>query len=118
MKHLLCECYLAALIVSSASLVIASGTEADQASEPPELSAYRINPHPPTIDGELDDSIWASDHIEYSSQFTQLEPDEGLPPSESTMVAVAYDESAVYVAFRQGVCLHRRISRSSDLLPL
>ena len=99
MKHLLVECCLAALIVSSTSSVAAASPEDDKVSNPPELAAYRINPHPPTIDGDLSDSIWQSDHIEYSTYFTQQEPDEGLAPTESTMVAVAYDEGAVYVAF-------------------
>jgi hypothetical protein len=66
---------------------------------PPELAAYRINPHPPSIDGQLDDAIWHRPHLQSTKTFTQVEPDEGKVPTESTTVAVAYDQDAMYVAF-------------------
>jgi len=65
----------------------------------PELRAYRINPHPPQIDGNLDDEIWKSPHAQYAGNFTQREPNEGDAATESTLVAVAYDNDALYVAF-------------------
>ncbi|MFH2037143.1 MAG: DUF5916 domain-containing protein [Candidatus Zixiibacteriota bacterium] len=65
----------------------------------PELRAYRVNPHPPDIDGNLDDDVWKNSEIEKSSNFTQQAPNEGETPAESTVVAVAYDDNALYVAF-------------------
>ncbi len=65
----------------------------------PELRAFRVNPHPPEIDGRLDDTIWQREDIKYARKFIQRSPDEGEPASESTLVAVAYDESALYFAF-------------------
>ncbi|MCP4706925.1 MAG: carbohydrate binding family 9 domain-containing protein, partial [candidate division Zixibacteria bacterium] len=65
----------------------------------PSLKAYRINPHPPVIDGDLSDQIWKSSKIHYAKKFTQLEPDEGTAATESTMVAIAYDDEALYAAF-------------------
>jgi len=65
----------------------------------PEIEAFRINPHPPVIDGNLDDSVWQHEELVLAKKFTQREPDEGKEASESTMVAVAYDDNAVYVAF-------------------
>ena len=65
----------------------------------PELTAYHINPYPPTIDGNLDDAVWKSEGIELADKFIQREPDEGLAATESTKVAVAYDDEALYVAF-------------------
>lgn len=65
----------------------------------PELRAVRINPHAPKIDGDLNDAIWKSDKIHFARNFTQMEPDEGAPASESTLVAVVYDDDAVYFAF-------------------
>ncbi|MDF1544942.1 MAG: DUF5916 domain-containing protein [bacterium] len=64
-----------------------------------ELRAYRVNPHPLKIDGNLDDEIWSGDNLTYASVFTQREPDEGELATESTLVAVAYDDAALYVAF-------------------
>lgn len=65
----------------------------------PEIRAYRVNPQAPIIDGNLDDPAWTGSSIQRVSGFTQTDPDEGMLPTESTLVAVAYDEKAVYVAF-------------------
>jgi hypothetical protein len=65
----------------------------------PEIRAYRVNPHAPVIDGNLDDPVWTSPNIQKIGGFTQTDPDEGKPPTESTLVAIAYDDKAVYVAF-------------------
>lgn len=65
----------------------------------PELRALRINPAAAAIDGNLDDEIWKSDQIEFARDFIQREPDEGMPATESTLVAVAYDDEALYFAF-------------------
>jgi hypothetical protein len=65
----------------------------------PEISATRINPHPPTIDGDLSDSLWQSHKFDFARDFRQMEPDEGMASTESTLVAVAYDDEAIYFAF-------------------
>ncbi len=65
----------------------------------PEITATRINPHPPVIDGNLDDPLWNSHKFDFADKFLQMEPDEGIAASESTLVAVAYDDDAVYFAF-------------------
>jgi hypothetical protein len=65
----------------------------------PELRAHRINPHAPNIDGFLNDSVWLGKDIQCAREFTQRDPDEGEPATESTLVAVAYDHEALYVAF-------------------
>lgn len=65
----------------------------------PELRATRVNPHPPEIDGYLNEPLWQSHKILFARDFTQREPDEGRPASESTLVAITYDDEALYVAF-------------------
>ncbi|MDD4051330.1 MAG: DUF5916 domain-containing protein [candidate division Zixibacteria bacterium] len=65
----------------------------------PEITAFRINPEPLVIDGRLDDPIWCKLNIDKARVFTQTAPTEGKTPTESTLVAVAYDDAAVYVAF-------------------
>ena len=52
----------------------------------------------PRIDGRLDDAIWAQ--AEPASGFTQRSPLDGQPATESTVVRVAYDADAIYVAGR------------------
>lgn len=54
----------------------------------------------PQIDGQLDDAVWQ--RAPRSGGFTQRDPDEGAPPTETTRVQAAYDDRALYV----GVTLH------------
>ncbi|MCK5127117.1 MAG: carbohydrate binding family 9 domain-containing protein [candidate division Zixibacteria bacterium] len=62
----------------------------------PEVSATKVNPHPPKIDGFLDDVIWQKSDIEIVRDFTQRTPNEGEIASESTHVAIVYDDEAIY----------------------
>ena len=60
-----------------------------------EINAFRIDNGSPTIDGLLDDAVWSRNGIEYARGFTQRAEDEGMPATESTLVAVAYDDEAI-----------------------
>jgi uncharacterized protein DUF5916 len=89
-------------IILSALIFTASTTAQDTSSETrvvPEVRAMRINPHAPLIDGNLDDAIWQKDNLERARSFVQRDPDEGEPATESTLVAVVYDNQAIYFAF-------------------
>jgi hypothetical protein len=55
-------------------------------------------PRPPTIDGDVSDSVWAQ--ALPVMDFTQQSPDEGQPPSQRTEVRILYDDRAIYFAFR------------------
>jgi hypothetical protein len=61
------------------------------------VQAMRIT-QPVAIDGILTDAIWTS--AQRVSEFQQRDPVEGVAPTESTVVWVAYDDAAVYVAAR------------------
>ncbi|WP_412067244.1 DUF5916 domain-containing protein [Rubrivirga sp. IMCC43871] len=52
----------------------------------------------PRIDGRLDELLW--DRIVPIRSFTQVWPDDGSEPTETTEVRVAYDRDYLYVAFR------------------
>ena len=47
------------------------------------------------LDGKLSESIWKKPSL---NEFTQKDPLEGEPSSETTNVWVAYDESSIYIA--------------------
>ena len=51
----------------------------------------------PYIDGKLDDDSWVQ--ATPVNEFFQIEPIELSAPSEQTVVRVAYDDNAIYVAF-------------------
>src|SRR5216110_2269852 len=67
----------------------------------PRVAAYRTS-SAPTIDGRLEDAIWAG--ATPSDAFVQRFPDERQPPTERTTVRVLYDDEAIYIGV---VCEHR-----------
>lgn len=50
------------------------------------------------IDGLLDDSIWES--VDWGTDFIQISPEEGEPPTQETAFKILYDEKFLYVGFR------------------
>src|SRR2546426_5355222 len=75
---------------------------------PPTVKGARIA-RPPTIDGRLDDPVWAL--APPVTQFLQTDPEEGKPVSEATEVRVLYDAEAIYVGARLFDREPRRIIR-------
>ena len=61
-------------------------------------TAKYINPHPPVIDGKLNDPIWEKGGWE--GGFIQREPYEGKDPSQQTVFKILYDEKNIYIAIR------------------
>ena len=51
----------------------------------------------PVLDGHLDDQVWET--VEWTGDFIQREPAEGLEPSQQTRFKVLYDDDAVYFGF-------------------
>jgi len=58
----------------------------------------RIEGAAPTIDGLIDEAAW--DQVEWSGGYSQLEPDNLVPPSMDTYIKILYDASNIYVAFK------------------
>jgi hypothetical protein len=59
---------------------------------------HPINPHPPKIDGKLDDPVWKK--VPWEGNFIQREPLEGENPSQNTAFKILYDDKFLYVAIR------------------
>ncbi len=74
-----------------------NGSDPDGVDRPPTLKTLRV-PAPPTIDGVLDDAVWADADV--ATGFTQLRPTPGAAATERTEVRVIYDDEAIYVAAR------------------
>jgi hypothetical protein len=85
------------LILIIVALAMAASARA-QDGAPRTMTALRINPHPPVIDGQLNDVIWQK--ARFSGNFIQKEPNEGDPASNQSEIAVVYDGEAIYVAAR------------------
>ena len=63
-----------------------------------ELRAFRITGSSPQIDGRLDEEVWAA--ADAIDDLVQGEPDNMAPPTERTVIQVAYDDRYIYVAVR------------------
>jgi hypothetical protein len=64
----------------------------------PSLPATRISEsEAPTIDGDISDPVWRK--APALDEFYQLEPHEGAPASERTVVRVLYDDRNLYFSF-------------------
>lgn len=57
-----------------------------------------IGAEAPQIDGLLDDPVWQT--VEWGTDFVQVNPEEGKPPSQETAFKILYDEKFLYVGFR------------------
>ncbi|MDW7761930.1 MAG: DUF5916 domain-containing protein [Acidobacteriota bacterium] len=70
-----------------------------EAADPPQEKTIRARrlAEPPRIDGVLSEAVWT---VEGASEFIQRDPVDGAPPSETTTVWVAFDETHIYVAAR------------------
>jgi hypothetical protein len=64
------------------------------ADQPKSLVAVRADT-PPTIDGVLDDAVWA--YAAVGSGLVQHDPDDGEPASEETTFQVSYDDDTLYI---------------------
>ncbi len=61
-----------------------------------ELNAHYVGETPPRIDGRLDDEIWLA--AQGIDDLVQNDPDNMTPPTERTVIKVAYDDRSIYVA--------------------
>jgi len=60
----------------------------------PTVKIPRID-QPPSIDGTLDDVVWAS--AVHLTEFVQQQPLEGAPATEATDIYIAYDSDNIYL---------------------
>jgi len=61
------------------------------------VRAVRVDT-PPVIDGVLDEAVWQQ--AEVITDFHQVRPGNGTPPSEPTEVYLLYDDDALYIGAR------------------
>ncbi len=70
----------------------------------------------PKIDGIINDATW--DHVVWTSDYTEFQPDVGTAPTEQTKMKITYDEKNLYVAFKcyesDKTKLEKRLGRRDD----
>ena len=77
--------------------LLAVGPVAAQTDPVKSVRAVRVET-PPVIDGVLDEAVWAQ--AQPISDFVQVRPTDGGPPSETTEVYLLYDDDTLYVGAR------------------
>src|SRR4051812_45561593 len=63
-----------------------------------EIEAFYAGDTPPHIDGKLDDEVWQK--AQAIEDMVQNDPNNMQPPTERTVVRIAYDNRSVYVAVK------------------
>jgi hypothetical protein len=88
---------VAALVAFLSAGAAASAAEpTDFAAYTPRATAVRIShDEAPKIDGDLSDPAWAK--AVPITEFYQVEPVEGVAPSQATRAYILYDDTAIYV---------------------
>lgn len=76
-------------------LILADPGKIDTLNSTLKINASRLNERI-KIDGMLTEPVW--NRIQGTSRFYQRDPSEGQHPSEKTVIFVAYDDEALYVA--------------------
>src|SRR5690349_9300464 len=84
------------LLFAAAVSWIGPGAASALGTVPP-VHAVRTD-HPIVVDGLLDEAVWKS--APAVTEFTQKDPDQGVPPRQKSEVRVAFDDDALYVGAR------------------
>ena len=84
------------IFIASATLALA-GTADTTSTVKIKVEAIRLT-EAITIDGVLAEPVWQNGSG--ISQFTQRDPHEGAPPTQKTIVHLAYDDEAIYIGAR------------------
>ncbi len=80
-------------VLISLSLPISLALSAQVEKPRPTHRAVRADV-PPVIDGDLSDPVWQQ--APEITGFTQMDPDEGKPAKNDTIVRIVYDDNAIY----------------------
>ena len=65
----------------------------------PVYQTVRLSSPVPKIDGQLNDHCWSKDG-NWSGNYTQQMPKEGIAPSQETELKILFDDANIYVAIR------------------
>ena len=70
------------------------------------------------MDGILDEESW--NLVEWTTNFTEFEPDVGTAPTEQTKMKIIYDDKNLYVAFKcyqaDPSTIEKRMGRKENIL--
>ncbi len=85
------------IFISFVAAVNAKEVERKVRNQDLKINAIHLD-KPIVLDGKLNEEVWKQNPG--TSNFIQRDPDEGAEPTQKTVVRIAYDNDAVYVAAR------------------
>jgi Domain of unknown function (DUF5916) len=87
------------LFISAFFIALANSKETERKVRNQDIKvvAVHIN-NPIVLDGKLNEEVWKDNPG--ISNFIQRDPDEGVEPTQKTIVHIAYDNNAIYIAAR------------------
>jgi hypothetical protein len=108
---------LALLTLVPVAALAAPDGDGDDPKPEPEVRAVRIGPvQSVTLDGRLDEAVWAMSEV--ATDFTQMRPNPGEASTQRTEAHILYDDDAIYVGFRcyddDPDAIVRRLARRDD----
>jgi len=87
---------LLAISVLTSNIVFAQDSSTNY-----EKRTYTTKPisdnEPLTVDGVLDEDAW--NLVEWTTDFTEFEPDVGTAPTEQTKMKIIYNDKNLYIVF-------------------
>lgn len=86
--------WLLLLIITCCTILLAREKHVEKRT----YRATPVNPHPPQIDGKLNEPIWQKAAL--AGDFVQYEPHEGQAPDQNTTFQIAFDPHNLYLAIR------------------
>ncbi len=79
-------------------------------------TSERVSGEAPKIDGNITDPAW--DIVQWTSEYTEFQPDVGTAPTQQTKMKITYDDKNLYVAFKcyesDKTKLEKRLGRRDD----
>ncbi len=105
------------ITLSIVSLLVSVESEARQpASEKRVYNTRHVQSEPPNVDGLGNDSAWSK--VEWTRDFTQVEPIDGGEPTQETAFKILFDDHNLYVLIRaydtEPDKITRRVTRRDD----
>lgn len=101
------------MVLSAFLPTISSAQEISENKIPKRIYTTKKLKKVPVIDGAILDDAW--NVVEWSSDFTEKNPDEGTPPAYQTKFKVIYDSKYLYIAIRayddEPELIQQRLSR-------
>ena len=86
------------ILINCLFIIQVANSQVTEEIVPKKIYTTKIISNAPEIDGVMDDESW--NNVEWASDFTQKQPEEGVAPTYQTKFKIVYDDKFLYVGIR------------------